>query len=282
MQIEKVAVIGSGIMGSGITQVIANAGLKVVLRSRNGAKGLIRLNNNIQKALRNGVMSEEQACVLLSNVDCTSSIVKAVTDADLIIEAVVEDLIIKRQIFKEMETTCLEHTILASNTSSLSVTFLAQETKRPDKVLGLHFFNPAPTVKLVEVVQTPLTSKETVSNIIGFLRKIDRLPLVVGDHPGFIVNRVLMPMINAAAFALMDKIATAETIDSAMKLGANLPLGPLALADLIGLDTCVNIMKELQYRLNDSRYSVCPLLEDMVRKQDLGRKTGQGFFAYKT
>lgn len=282
MRIRKVAVIGAGIMGSGITQVVANAGFKVALRSRRGEKGLGRLHNGIRKAVRKEILSEEGADVLLSNISCTSSLSEAVKEADLVIEAVVEDLTIKREIFGAMDASCMQHTILASNTSSLSIALLAEATERPDKVLGMHFFNPAPTMKLVEVVQTTMTSKETLDSIIEFSNKLGKFPLIVRDTPGFIVNRILIPMINGAAFALMDKIATAETIDSAMKLGANHPLGPLALADLIGIDVCVNIMKELQCKLKDQPYTVCPLLEEMVTKGNLGRKTGSGFFTYKT
>jgi 3-hydroxybutyryl-CoA dehydrogenase len=282
MRIRKVAVIGAGVMGSGITQVVANAGFKVALRSRKGEEGLNRLRDGIRKAVRKEILTDEQAALVLSNINCTSSLSKAVKEADLIIEAVVEDLTIKREIFGAMDASCMQHTILASNTSSLSIARLAEATKRPDKVLGMHFFNPAPAMKLIEVVQAPMTSKETVDSIIEFSNKIGKFPLIVRDSPGFIVNKILMPMINAAAFVLMDKIATAETIDSAMKLGANHPLGPLALADLIGIDVCVNIMKELQCKLEGQPYTVCPLLEEMVTKGILGRKTGKGFFTYET
>lgn len=268
-------------MGSGIAQVIANAGFEVILQSRKGNAGLERLQKSIQKAKDKGVLNEEQAISLLSNISCTSSLREAVCEVDLVVEAVAEDIAIKRALFEELDSYCMPHTVLASNTSSLSISRLAKATMRIEKVVGMHFFNPAPMMKLIEVVQTSMVSKETIDSVIDFSYKIGKIPLIVKDSPGFIVNRALMPLINSAAFVLMEKVATAETIDSAMKLGANHPIGPLALADLIGVDVCLEIMKELD-KSGHIKYPICPLLEKMVAEGDLGRKTGRGFFTYVT
>jgi len=282
MDIREVAVIGAGIMGSGIAQVIAQEGFKVVIRSGRGRQGLDRLYQNVEKARIRKFLTDEQAASLLSNIDCTTHLYEAVKKADLVIEAVVEDSSIKRGIFREIDAYCPEHTILASNTSSLSISELANTTKREDKVIGMHFFNPVPIMKLIELVPTTLTSKETVETAIDFSRRIGKTPLVVKDSPGFVVNRILMPMINEAAFVLMDGIASAETIDSAMKLGASHPIGPLALADLIGIDVCLDIVKELYERFADPKYRPCPLLMSMLEEANLGRKTGKGFFEYRS
>lgn len=282
MEIRNITVIGVGLMGSGIAQVIAESGFEVTMRSRRGKDGLDMLQKGLQKAVDRRTLTEDQATLLLSHIKCTSSLKDAVKSADLIIEAVIEDLAVKREIFRETDAYCPQNAIIASNTSSLSISSIAEVTKRPEKVVGMHFFNPAHVMKLIEVVQSPLTSEETVSSIIAVSQKIGKFPLVVKDSPGFVVNRILMPAINAAAFVLMEKVATAETIDSAMKLGANHPMGPLALADLIGIDVSLNIMKELNARLEDSKFQVCPLFEELVAKGNLGRKTGKGFFVYET
>lgn len=282
MKPRKVAVIGAGIMGSGIAQVVAGAGLEVTVRSRRGKRGLRGLHENIEKAKRRGFLTDDQAALLLSKTKCTRHLQEAVREADLVIEAVVEDLSVKRRIFEEIDASCPRHTILASNTSSLSISELAKETKRRDKVIGMHFFNPVSAMKLVEVVPTSLTSRETIGTAVEFSERIGKIPLVVKDSPGFVVNRILMPMINEAALVLMEKVAAAETLDSAMKLGANHPIGPLALADLIGIDTCISIMNEFHRRFQDSKYRPCPLLKMMVDKGNLGRKTGKGFFEYES
>lgn len=266
-------------MGSGIAQVIANAGFEVILQSRKGNAGLERLQRNIQKAKDKGVLNEVQSISLLSNISCTSSLREAVCEVDLVVEAVAEDIAIKRSLFGELDAYCMPHTILASNTSSLSISRLAEATLRVEKVVGMHFFNPAPIMKLIELVQTSMTSKETIESVIDFSHKIGKVPLIVKDSPGFIVNKTLMPMINSAAFTLMEKVATAEDIDSAIKLGANHPMGPLALADLIGVDVCLNIMKELD-KSDHLKYPICPLISEMVAQGNLGRKTGRGFFLY--
>jgi 3-hydroxybutyryl-CoA dehydrogenase len=282
VDIKNITVIGVGLMGSGIAQTIAQTGFEVVIHSRSGKVGLNRLKQNVQKAVNRKFLTEEQATALLSRITCTSSLTEAVKTADLIVEAVIEDLEVKREVFRKVDANCLQNAIIATNTSSLSISALAEVTKRTEKVVGMHFFNPAPVMKLVEIAQAQQTSEDTVVSIIKFSEKLGKFPLVVKDSPGFVVNRILMPAINAAAFVLMEKIAPAEAIDSAMKLGANYPIGPLALADLIGVDTCLNIMRELNRKIEkSSKFDMCPLIEEMVAKGQLGRKTGIGFFRYE-
>jgi 3-hydroxybutyryl-CoA dehydrogenase len=280
MKIRNIAVIGAGLMGSGITQAVANSGFKVVLQSRRGKQGLERLNRAIKKSRIKGILNEEQASLLMSRISWVGSVREAVEGADLVIEAVAEDLAVKKAIFSEMDYYSASHTILASNTSSLSIACLAEATSRIDKVVGMHFFNPAPIMRLVEIIQTPMTSKGTVQSASKFAEELGKVPLIIEDSSGSIVNTILMPMINVASYALMKKVAAAETIDSAMKLGANHPIGPLALADLIGIDLCVKVMKELNSKPDTIKYEVCPLLEEMVAKGYLGRKSGKGFFTY--
>jgi len=282
MKIENIAVVGAGVMGLGITQVIAQSGFKVSLFSRRGARGLERLHERLKRAVVQGILTNEQVDLTLSRIRCTSSIKEAVEEADLVIETVSEDLDLKRALFREIENYCPENAMLASNTSSLSIYKIALVTNRPDKVIGMHFFNPASAMRLVEVVKTSLTSQATVGSIVSFSKKIGKTPLIVKDTPGFIVNRCLMPIINEAAYLLMDKTATAETIDSAIKLGANHPMGPLALADLIGIDICLQAMREIKTGLGNGNLHICPLLETMVAEGKLGRKTGRGFYSYKT
>ena len=281
MEIKKIAILGCGIMGSGIAEVIAKCGFEVTLWSRTGKAPLERLHLNVRKSVERKILTQNQADKLLSRVKWTSSLEESVNQANLVIEVVTEDLAIKSEVFKKVDTCCMPDSILASNTSSLSITSLALSTKRADRVVGMHFFNPAPIMKLIEVVRTPYSSEESINSVVKFSNQLGKEPLVVIDTPGFIVNRILLPMINMAAYLLMDKVATAETIDSAMLLGANHPLGPLALADLIGIDVCSRILNELYRDLNDSRFKICPLLEEMVRQGKLGRKTGQGFFVYQ-
>ncbi len=281
MEIRNIAIIGTGLMGSGIAQLIGNSGFEVTLYSRKRKGGLERLHQGVEKAVNRRFLTRDEADLLLSHIYCTSSLRDAVKTADLIIEAVIEDFEVKKDVFRKIDRLSQQKTILASNTSSLSISALAKATNRPEKVVGMHFFNPAPAMKLVEVIESPQTSGETVSSVVTFAQKIGKFPLVVKDSPGFVVNRILMPAINTAAFILMEKVATAEAIDSAMKLGANHPMGPLALADLIGIDTCLSIMKELNSRLV-GKFQICPLFEKMVSEGNLGKKTGKGFFMYET
>jgi 3-hydroxybutyryl-CoA dehydrogenase len=268
-------------MGSGIAQVIANSGFNVTLLSRRGKEGLVRVRRGTQIAVTKGKLTEEQASLLLSRIACKSLSAEAVKESDIVIEAVIEDLPTKIALFKQIDAFCGKHVILASNTSSLSISSLTSATKRPDRVIGMHFFNPAPVMSLIEVSKTPMTSQETVKTVVDFSEKLNKVPLVVDDSPGFVVNKILIPMINSAAFVLIDKVATAETIDSAMKLGANHPIGPLALADLIGLDVCLKIMQEINGKLEGFNFTICPLIEKMVAEGNLGRKTVQSFFKYE-
>lgn len=267
-------------MGSGIALVVANCGYEVTLFSRKGKAGLQRFYADVQKGVVRQSIDDKQASNILSRVKWSAYLERACEDADLVLEAVVEDLVTKRRLFKKADSFCKQDCILASNTSSLSITSLAESTKRVDRIVGMHFFNPAPLMKLIEVVQTCYSSRDTINSVIDFSKKLGKEPLIVADTPGFVVNRILMPMVNSAVYALMDKVATAETIDRAMYLGANHPLGPLALADYIGIDICAKTLNELYDKLKDPKYRVCPLLNQMVREGNLGRKTGKGFFIY--
>ena len=279
MSVKKIAVIGAGLMGSQIARTVANFGFEVTIFSRRGPSALARLQESVKKAVVKKILTETQAAFLLSNIHFALTLAEAVKEADLVIEAVVEDLDVKEEVFRQVSVNCDPDAIISSNTSSLSISSLAEVVKGPQRVVGMHFFNPAPVMKLVEVVQASQTSKKTVDSIVNFCEKIGKTPLVVKDKPGFVVNRILIPSINAAAFLLMDGVATAETIDSAMKLGANHPMGPFAIADLVGIDTCLKILKEMQSRL-DENFLICPLFEKMVVEGNLGRKTGKGFYTY--
>lgn len=281
MDIRNVTIVGAGVMGSGIAQVIANSGFNVTLFSSRGKEGLDRLHRGIQIGISKGTLTKEQAILLLSRITCTSLLSDAVKASDVVIESVIEDASTKMALFKKLDVLCAKHVIFASNTSSLSIASLAKATNRPAQVIGMHFFNPAPVMKLIEVTKAPLTSEETVNSIFVFSQKLNKVPLIIDDSPGFVVNKILIPMINAAAFVLMDKVTTADNIDSAMKLGANFPMGPLALADLIGLDVCLTIMKEINGVVEGLSFTICPLIEELVARGDLGRKTGKGFFKYE-
>lgn len=281
MNIRIVAIIGAGIMGSGIAQIVAKAGFEVVIRSRKGKKGLISLHKGLEKAKSRGILNEDQIASMLSKINCTKDICKAVENADFVIEAAKEDMSLKKNIFRELDSYSPKHTILASNTSSLKISKLANATRRSNKVIGIHFFNPVPIMKLVEIATADHTSKETENDTIEFVKKLGKTPLIVKDSPGFVVNRILIPMINEAAYVLSEGIATADDIDSSMKLGANHPIGPLVLADLIGIDVCLNIMEEFSRTFNNSKYKPCPLLTTMVDEHRLGRKVGKGFHDYQ-
>jgi len=281
MDIRNVTIVGAGVMGSGIAQVIANSGFNVTLFSSRGKEGLDRLHRGIQIGVSKGTLTKEQAILLLSRITCTSLLSDAVKESDVVIESVIEDASTKMELFKKLDVHCAKHVIFASNTSSLSIASLAKVTNRPAQVIGMHFFNPAPVMKLIEVTKAPLTSEETVNSIFVFSQKLNKVPLIIDDSPGFVVNKILIPMINAAAFVLIDKVTTAENIDFAMKLGANFPMGPLALADLIGLDVCLTIMKEINGTVEGLSFTICPLIEELVARGDLGRKTGKGFFKYE-
>jgi 3-hydroxybutyryl-CoA dehydrogenase len=279
---EKIFVLGAGTMGAGIAQAFAAKGYEVVIRDIKDEfvdRGLTNIRKGLEKLVSKGKMTEEDKDALLSRISGTTDMNFAV-DCDLIVEAAVENMEIKKQIFSELDSICKPETILASNTSSLSITEVAAATKRPDKVIGMHFFNPAPVMKLVEIIRGMATSQETFDAVKELAVAIGKDPVEVAEAPGFVVNRILIPMINEAVGILAEGIASADDIDKAMMLGANHPMGPLALGDLIGLDVCLAIMDVLYKETGDSKYRAHSLLRKYVRAGWLGRKSGRGFHNY--
>jgi 3-hydroxybutyryl-CoA dehydrogenase len=279
---KKIGVLGTGTMGAGIIQVLAQNGYEVVLRARRETsveKGIATVTKNLTKLADKGKITAEEKDAALGRLKGSTDI-QIVADADLIIEAATEEIESKKALFAELDGLCKPGTILATNTSSLSITEIAAATKRPDKVIGMHFFNPVPMMKLIEIIQGLATSGETKNTIVALAEKVGKTPVEVEEAPGFVVNRVLIPMINEAIGILADGVASAADIDEAMKLGANHPMGPLALGDLIGLDVCLAILNVLHTEFGDDKYRAHPLLKKMVRGGQLGRKTGRGFFAY--
>jgi 3-hydroxybutyryl-CoA dehydrogenase len=275
---EHVLVAGAGQMGAGIAQVVAASGRRVSLHDAvPGAveRGLDRMRRSLTKLAEKGGADPEE---VLARIEPADDIVSA----DLMIEAVVEDASVKKAIFRAADATFAENAILASNTSSIPITSLAAVTSRPDRVIGMHFFNPVPVLKLVEVIRAVQTSDETAAAIVALAEDLGKVPAQANDFPGFVSNRILMPFVNEAAYALMEGVAEAEAIDTIARLGFAHPLGPLALADLIGLDTCVAIMEVLHEGLGDPKYAPCPLLRQYVAAGRLGRKSGQGFYRYDT
>jgi 3-hydroxybutyryl-CoA dehydrogenase len=282
MDIVHVAVVGAGTMGNGIAQVFAQAGYTVTMIDVAQAqidRGLANIQKNLARSVEKGRITAEDKDAALGRITASLSLDDAAT-ANLVVEAVVEDAQVKAEVFKHLDTICHDETILASNTSSISITAIAANTQRPEKVVGMHFFNPVPVMKLVEVVRGLATEDSTFEAVVGLAEKLGKTPVEVNDYPGFVSNRLLMPMINEAAYALMEGVATREAIDTVMKLGMNHPMGPLELADLIGLDTCLHIMEVLQEGFADSKYRPCPLLRKMVAAGYLGIKTGKGFYEY--
>lgn len=278
----KIAVIGNGTMGQGLVQCIAQHGFKVVMKGRRKEsldKAMMRLNSSFDKLVTKGKMDRTAADGYLANIKASLDFAD-VADADLIIEALSEDMETKKDQLRNLDGIVKEDAILATNTSSLSITELANETKRPEKVIGLHFFNPVPMMKLVEVISGRRTAQEVQDKAIAFCNELGKTPVTVDEAPGFVVNRLLIPMINEAVGVYAEGIASVEEIDTAMKLGANHPMGPLELGDFIGLDVCLAIMEVLYTEFSDSKYRPHPLLRKMVRAGQLGRKTGQGFYDY--
>jgi len=278
----KIFVCGAGTMGSGIAQVLAQKGCQVVLRDieeKYVSKGIAAIEKNLSRSVDKGKLSQEEKENILKNIKGTINLEEA-KDADLVLEAIVEKMEPKKDLFKALDEICPPQTIFASNTSALSISELAGTTQRPDKFIGMHFFNPAPVMQLIEVIRGVSTSEETYEFVMNLAGKVGKNPVTIQEAPGFVVNRILIPMINEAAYILMEGVASAQDIDEAMKLGANHPIGPLALADLIGLDVCLSIMETLYEEFGDSKYRSCPLLRKMVRAGYLGRKTKKGFYTY--
>ena len=278
----KVFVIGTGTMGAGVVQAFAQANVPVVMKSRTQAsldKAVGKISKSLAKLVEKGKIEQAYMDSVMANISTTTDYADF-ADADLVIEAASEDMNLKKEVFAELAKICKPETIFATNTSSLSITEIAACTDRPAQFIGMHFFNPAPVMKLVEVIKGQMTSEETSNKIFELATAIGKTPVMVEEAPGFVVNRILIPMINEAVGIYAEGIASVEDIDSAMKLGANHPMGPLALGDLIGLDVCLAIMEVLYNEFADSKYRPHPLLKKMVRAGQLGRKSGKGFYQY--
>lgn len=283
MDIKHVMVIGAGQMGGGIAQVCAQAGFDVTLNDISEEayeKGLGVITKNLSRGVEKGRMTEEEKEAALGRIRKSTDLSDA-QHADLIIEAAVEKMAIKQSIFKQLDEHAQEHAILSTNTSALPITEIAAITNRPGQVIGMHFMNPVPVMKLVEIIRGLATTDETYQAVEDMTRKLSKTPVEVNDYPGFVSNRVLMPMINEAIFTLYEGVATKEAIDEVMKLGMNHPMGPLQLADFIGLDTCLYIMEVLQDGFGDPKYRPCPLLRKYVNAGWLGKKSGRGFYIYE-
>lgn len=281
-EIKEVGVIGAGTMGSGIAQVVASSGRKVVLidvSEANLDRGIKTIEKSLARIVKKGDIAESDSRAIVSNIQVTTSY-EDLSGVDMVVEAIFEEIGVKKETFKKLDEFTKPEIILATNTSSLPIVEIAISTKRPDKVVGMHFFNPAPIMKLVEVIKSLTTSDETVQTAYEFSKALGKDPVKAKDVPGFIVNRVLMPMLNEAVFTLQDGIGSPEDIDKAMKLGTNQPMGPLALIDLIGLDVTLDVIDVLYKEFQDSKYRAAPLLRQMVRSGWLGRKSGRGFYEY--
>ncbi len=283
MGIKNVSVIGAGTMGNGIAHVFAQSGFKVTLVDVNAAqleKAIATISKNLDRQVSKGVLTEEQKATTLQNITTNTSIADGVAHANLVVEAATENINLKLEIFKQLDAAAPSGCLLASNTSSISITKIAAVTKRPELVIGMHFMNPVPVMKLVEIINGYATSKEVNATITALSKQLGKVPCTVNDYPGFIANRILMPMINEAIYSLFEGVAGVEEIDTVMKLGMAHPMGPLQLADFIGLDVCLSILKVLYDGFGNPKYAPCPLLTNMVMAGKLGAKSGEGFYVY--
>ncbi len=281
--IKTIGVVGAGTMGSGIAQVAASAGFKVVLRDISDEaleRGMNIIKKSLSRMVKKEKITQNQADEIINRIKTTKDL-SDLKDVDYVIEAVFEKMEIKKELFSELDKLTREEVILSTNTSSLSITEIASATERPDKVVGMHFFNPVPVLPLVEIVQGLTTSDETVELAYQLAKKMGKTPIKTKDQPGFIVNRILVPYMNEAAWAFMEGVGSAEEIDQAMKLGANMPIGPLALIDLVGVDVALDVLEVLYKEFGDPKFRPAPILRQMARAGHLGRKTGKGFFTYE-
>jgi len=283
MSIDRIAVIGGGTMGNGIAHVAAQHGKSVSLLDVSAEvleRAMATIGKNLDRQIKKGTLDEAAKAEILARIETGTDLAAGVAEADLVVEAVPEKIELKHAIFSTLDASAPQGAILATNTSSISITEIAAVTGRADRVIGMHFMNPVPVMQLVEVIRGLATSDETTASVVALAEELGKTPVEVNDFPGFVSNRVLMPMINEAVTALMEGVARAEAIDAVMKLGMNHPMGPLALADLIGLDTCLNILEVLHRELGDDRYRPSPLLRKYVAAGWLGRKSGRGFYTY--
>ena len=283
MEIKKICVLGAGLMGAGIAQTAAQAGFKVSIRDmedRFVENGMASIQSNLDRSVSKGRMDRDEAQKVMDRISGTTDLKEAAHDADMIIEAIIEVMEVKKQVYQELDTICKKETIFASNTSGLSITEMASVTQRPGQVIGMHFFNPVPVMKLVELIKGFATTDETLEIAKAYVENIKKTAIEVQEAPGFAVNRILCPMVNEAIFVLAEGIASAKDIDDGMRLGANHPIGPLALADMVGLDTILLVLDSFHKELGEDKYRPAPLLRKMVRAGYLGRKSGKGFFDY--